>query len=125
MKEETIIDKTMVSQAIVLKIKESSQPDKIMAKHIEDFDNPEKLTYEGKKNGFVPDIIAYFKKEANVYEIELDQKVSVDKWQLFDAFAKKNNGKFYVVVPDSFREEIRKIIKSHGISAGLIYFRTE
>ena len=120
-----MIDKTMVSRAVISKIQDDSKPDKILAKHIKEYDTPEKLAFKGQKDGYIPDIVAFFKTEANVYEIELEKEISIEKWHLFDVYAKKYNGRFYIVVPDSLKEAIKKLIKEKEIHAGLIYFKTE
>lgn len=125
MTEERMIDKTTVSRAVISKIQGDNNPDKIESKHISDYETPKKMIFEGKKNGFIPDIVTFFNTEPNIYEIELEKEISFEKWKLFDTYAKKNNGKFFIVAPDYLKEGIKKLIKDEKINAGLIYFTTK
>lgn len=118
------IDKTMVSRAIVTKIKEDRDPLNIQAKHIKGFGMPEKVKIKGNEDGYTPDIAAVYDKETHIYEIELSKDLTTDKWQLLSMYAKRNNGNFYLVVPDYLREPVKKELDSKDINAGIIYFNT-
>jgi hypothetical protein len=121
---EQTIDKTMVTKAIISKIQDENMPEKIKAIHLKDYDTPDKISVKGKNIGYTPDIEAFFKKEINVYEIELDKKMPVEKWRLLSLYAKKNNGNFYLVIPDYLRGPVKDEISKNDISARIIYFET-
>lgn len=125
MKENETIDKTMVTRAVISKIKEENKPDNIKASHLKDFESPSKISYKGKeKQQYMPDIVATYNNGINVYEIELEDDLQPEKWSLMSLYAKKNHGNFYLVVPDYKRDIIKKMIIDKDINAGIIYFNT-
>lgn len=122
MSEGRIIDKEMVSRAVIKKIRVDLNPETIKAKHIKDYDNPRAILQKGSKKGYRPDIITVKRDEINIFEIELDDKMPVEKWKLFSSYASKNNGNLFLVVPENLKEIIKKEIKSNLIASRLIYF---
>jgi hypothetical protein len=116
------LDKTMVTRAVIIKIEEERKPKKIKTKHVLGYDSPNKISYKGKEEGYTPDIAAVFDNGTNVYEIELNKTMPVEKWRILSLYARKNNGNLYLVVPDYLKEPIKEEIKDKDISAGVIYF---
>jgi hypothetical protein len=127
MNEKRIIDKTMVTRAVITKIKNDWNPQMIKAQHLKDFNDPETIYIKGnkKERGYKPDIIALNETQTNIYEIELNKQMPVAKWRLFSNYARENNGNLYIVVPDYLKEEIKKEIQEKDIYTGLIYFETK
>lgn len=115
------ITKEMVSLAVVSKIK-NDNPQQIRAEHIEKYEDPESVTDTGSGKTYTPDMLVYYERGIDIYEIELDDKQSVDKWKSFESFAKKNNGYLYIIVPEDIKQDTSKIIISENINAGIIYF---
>lgn len=127
MNEKRSIDKTMVTRAVITKIKNDWNPELIKALHIKGYDEPEKIQIKGnkKERGYKPDILALNESQTNIYEIELNKQMPVAKWRLFSNYARENNGNLYIVVPDYLKEDIKKEIKEKEIFSGLIYFETK
>jgi len=119
------IDKTMVSKAIISKIRNDRNPKEIRAVHLEEYKSPEKISLNSDKESFVPDIEAVYEKENIVYEIELDDKIAVNKWRTLSKYARKSNGNFYLVVPRKLKEFIKKELDKNAVNAGLITFGTK
>ncbi|MFW5760885.1 MAG: hypothetical protein ACOCXH_07905 [Cyclobacteriaceae bacterium] len=128
MRKETNIDKKMVARAIIQKIEEENKPEKIRTDFLPGYDTPDKITLKTTNNNqpeiHKPDIEVVLDGKTNLYEIELDDKNKEDKWRLLSLFAKKNNGKFFLVVPDWMRQPMVDQLKNNKINASLIYFNT-
>ena len=124
MAEHRIIDKTLITRVLINRLKENEEPREIKAKHIQEFENPDKITVEGKTAAIVPDLIAIYEKKTQIYQIQLGKDLPIESWEILALYAKENNGNFYLVVPDVIKEQVKKkIIKNH-INAGIIYFQT-
>lgn len=125
MQRKKAINKTVVSRAVIIKIQDDRDPDLIKATHIKGYDDPEIIYDEKKDKGYKPDIVSFNKNEINVYEIELNDKMPVRKWQIFAEYAKKNNGNLFLIMPDYLKETIKEEIRKMEIHSKLIYFNTE
>jgi len=125
MQRKKVIDKTVVSRAVIIKIQDDRDPDLIKATHMKGYDDPEIIYNEKKDKGYKPDIVSYNKNEINVYEIELDDKMPFEKWQLFAEYAGKNSGNLFLIMPDYLKEPIKEEIRKREIHSKLIYFNTE
>jgi hypothetical protein len=119
------IDKTMVTRAVIIKIQDDRDPELIKATHLEGYADPDPIYIKGEDKAYKPDIVSVQKDVINVYEIELNDKMPVEKWRLFSAYAHKHNGNLFLVVPDYLKESIKNEIKDKKIPSGLIYFDTE
>ena len=119
------INKPMVSRAIVSKLEHERNPKEIKTNHIVGYNSPGRVSLEKNDEGFVPDIAAIYENEIIVYEIELNNKMHVDKWLSFSKYARKNKGSFYLVVPKYLKEEIKNKLEEKEINAGVITFDTE
>ncbi len=122
---EQKIDKTKVARAVVAKIEEDWDTSTIKSKHIVGFEHPNPLSIKGKDEKYTPDIIASHKHGTSVYEIELDDTYTVDKWKIFSLYARKNNGNLFLVIPDYLRKSVKETITENKINAGIIYFNTD
>jgi hypothetical protein len=125
MGQEMAINKTMVTKAVISKIEDESRPKKIKAKHISGYETPNKITYKGNNEQYIPDIAAYYDKSTNIYEIELDDSMPVKKWQLFSDYAKSHHGKLILIVPDFLLENVKQEVENQNFSVELIYFNSE
>ena len=52
MKNAKIIDKTMVTRAVIIKIKDDRNPDIIRATHLQGYDDPETIYIKGDDKGY-------------------------------------------------------------------------
>lgn len=118
------INKSEVVKSLIHSINEESKPDIIKTKHIEKLDNPEKITMHDDNQFYIPDVEAIIDKAPTFFEIELDSTMPIEKWRLFSLHCLKNNGSFYLVVPDFLKDKIKKEIKDKEINAGLLFFST-
>ena len=119
-----MINKVMVTRAVISKIEEDKKPKEIKAQHIVGYDNPDKIAIKGKAEGYTPDIAAVSDHETSIYEIELERNISIDKWRTFSLYARKKNGNLFLVVPDYMKETVKKEITDSKIKAGVIFFDT-
>ena len=120
------VDKKKVLRAVISKIEEEGNPSKIKAKDLNEYETPEKIIFKGKDEGFVPDIIAYYEKETNLYEVEMNSNENpVHKWSLLSLYAKNKKGHLFLIVPDYKKEEVKEELVNNGFNVGLIYFSTE
>jgi hypothetical protein len=122
---EKNIDKSMVSQAIISKIRNDRNPKVIRAAHLEEYESPEEISLNPGNQSFVPDIEAVYEKENIVYEIELNNKIKIDKWHAFSKYVRESNGSFYLVVPKQLKEFIKKELEDNEVNAGVITFGTQ
>jgi hypothetical protein len=119
------IDKPMVSRAIISKISSERNPKIIKALHLEEYESPEKISLSPGEKSFVPDIEAVYERENIVYEIELNDKIMVNKWRTFSKYVRKSNGSFYLVIPRQLKDFIKKELEDNSINAGVITFGTQ
>jgi len=122
---KNIIDKTLVVEAVISKIKNEGAPEKIESKDLKDYDTPIKIPQKGNKDEYTPDIAVHYKDELNLFEIELEDKMYPEKWKTMSLFSKQHKGYLYLVVPDYLKEKIKNEMKKNQIVAGLIYFNTK
>ena len=89
------------------------------------YETPNKILVQGNDEGYVPDIAAFYDDETVVYEIELNKAMPIEKWKSLSMYARNNHGRFYLVVPDYLKEDVKTEMKENEVNAGLIYFNTE
>ncbi len=118
------IDKVLVVRAVISTIKEGKAPDKIEAKDLQDYESPARISFKGHNDGLVPDVAVYRNEEVDLYEVELDENIDVDKWRLMSLYARKYKGNLFLVVPDFLREKVKNELKNNSVNAGLLYFNT-
>jgi len=118
------INKAEVVKSLIHTIEEKRSLNTIKTKHIDKLDNPEKICLNDENQVYVPDIEAVYDEATTLYEIELDNKMPIEKWRLFSLYSRKKNGSFYLVVPDFLKDNIKKVIKDKEINAGLMFFPT-
>ena len=118
------IDKEKVALAVIQKIQQEQKPIYIETMHVDGYATPEKLKAANNDDMITPDIKVVYENETNIYEIELDDPLSTDKWKICMNYARKNHGNFYLVVPDFLKEQVKEQIKKRKINAGIIFFET-
>jgi hypothetical protein len=122
MHEEQLYNKIKISRAIIIDLLRNQEPTDIKAKHIKDYDPPDALIKNKPKRKYIPDITVQLENNMHLYEIELGDDPDTEKWRMFDAFTKISGGKFFLVVPDTQKIEIKKALEETGISARILYF---
>lgn len=118
------INKVLVVRAVISTIIEGKAPDKIEAKDLQDYESPARISFKGYNDGLVPDVVVYRNEEVDLYEVELDENIDVDKWRLMSLYARKYKGHLFLVVPDFLREKVKNELKNNSVNAGLLYFNT-
>lgn len=124
-KREETGTKKIVVQALIDKIEKENVSSEIKTQVVEGYDRPEKITKKNgdQEKGYIPDLISESTWKTNLYEIELDENNYIlEKWRLFSLYSKKAKGSFIIVTPKDKLEQVRNMLKSNQISAGLIYF---
>lgn len=117
------INKSIVSKAIISKIKQERNPRQIRAAHVEKYQKPESVVQGNKKKEeIVPDITAIYDNEKILYEIELDKELPVKKWSTLSEYARKFNGSFYLVIPKPLRDNVKKALTENELNIGIISF---
>lgn len=122
--EANVVDKAMVARVMVSKLQEEQKPKQIRTRYLKGFESPDNVSIKGDEKKFSPDIMAIYDRETHLYEIELDNKMPVDKWRTFSLYARKNKGNLYLIVPDYLKDPIKEQIRNNDINAGIIYFQT-
>lgn len=96
----------------------------IRATH-ESFKPPRAVFRLASEPGFAPDMIA--EKDFGSYLFEIldeqalaDWDTKVEKWQVFDEYAKRKKGRFYLIVYSDTVEEVNLRLGEMDIEPGLI-----
>ncbi len=119
-----IIDKEDVAKAVISAIKDEGRPNKIEARDLKDYDTPAKIFLKEKDRPLIPAVAVFYKEGVNLYEIELDDNIDIEKWRLMSLYAKKFKGHLFLVVPDILKDKVKSELKNHSLNAGLLYFTT-
>lgn len=122
MRKAENIDKNTVARIMVKKLEQENKPSEIKTSYLKGYPVPDKIAFKGNNDAHIPDIEAIFNDAHNLYEIELDDIIKVDKWKLLSLYAKINSGRFYLVVPRWLKEPIIDEIKKEKIRARVISF---
>jgi hypothetical protein len=89
---------------------------------ISGFDPPDNI-YCGSNLFLRPDVVAVKNGWGQIFEVETVDSVNKDntamKWICFGAHAKKFNKSFNVVVPETVKSDVKELLQSHGIPAGV------
>lgn len=85
----------------------------------EGFSLPDKVKWDDDDEGVVPDITGERHGALYVFEIQncddLEAKNVEDRWRLFTAYAKRNHGKFYLVVPEEKAGYLREFSRNLSV----------
>jgi hypothetical protein len=83
----------------------------------------EKILPEEIDSGDIPDVTARH-YGLNIYEVETDDSIfdqhTEKKWRLFAAFAREQNGRFWVVVPSGCGDSAERRLKELEILANIM-----
>ena len=89
---------------------------------ISGFDPPNNI-YCGSNIFHVPDVTATKNGWGQIFEVETVDSVNnentISQWSCFSAHARKFNKSFNVVVPETVKSDVKELIQSLGISAGV------
>jgi hypothetical protein len=124
MKKNLNVSKKIVAQVIIEKINETGKPVEIKTNYQGGYESPQEILWKGNNKGYIPDIVVNYKDESDIYEIELDNNLKLDKWKLFYLSAKKNDGNLYLVMPDYLKDQAKKMLENSSINATIVYFQT-
>ena len=116
------VDKPLVVRAVISEIQNKDQPLKIEAKDIEDYTNPTKLQLKESDRELIPDLVVYYDNHVDLYEVEMEDHIDIEKWRQMLSHAKRLKGHLFLVVPDFLCEKIKDELAGNAINAGLIYF---
>ena len=86
------------------------------------FDPPDNI-YCGSNIFHVPDVTAVKSGWGQIFEVETVDSVNndstVSRWRCFSAHARKFNKSFNVVVPETVKSDVKELLQSLDISAGV------
>lgn len=122
--KKSVQEKDVVLNAVLSEIKKEDYKT-IETGFEDDYAFTKKVVWKENEEGYIPDIVVEFDDGIrNIYEIELEEDFSIDKWNLFSMYARKHKGEFYIVLPDWIMEKAKDEIKKHNIShVHLMYFK--
>jgi len=84
---------------------------------VKGYSTPSEINWKGDESGHIPDLKAVGTKTSKefIFEVETDDSISdnhtEDQWRLFAAYAKQNNGVFYVIVPKGSKQKAESRLK--------------
>lgn len=114
--QSTNFNKEAITKAVVKEIKKQYTKAQIQATYTSEFQNPSKLAWKNKGENYMPDIIVQNVKEGlNIYEIELSGEFDIDKWKLYSLYAKKSNGRFFLVLPRWLMGKARQTLNDNEL----------
>ena len=86
------------------------------------FDPPDNI-YCGGNIFHVPDVTGVKNGWGHIFVVETADSVSKDttasQWICFGAHARKFNKSFYVIVPEAVKSDVKELLQSLGIAAGV------
>lgn len=118
------IDKAAIIRAVITTIESENKPQLFKTRYFKNYGTPPKIKLSNRKREFIPDLVVHYDELVNLYEIELEDNIDIEKWRQMALYAKKFNGHLFLVVPDFLCEKVKNVIKSSAINMGLIYFNT-
>ncbi len=87
---------------------------------IENYENPNKITWNNTKSGHIPDVSGMGDK-LYIIEVETDDSIydehTKDQWTIFSVFANQHNAEFWVVVPKGSKVSAEKRILELQLTA--------
>jgi hypothetical protein len=91
--------------------------------HVEGWDPPGEIAWRGVGRGHVPDVTATG-EGFELYEIETADSIehphTAEQWESFNAFARRNNLLFTVVVPKGSRPLVEKRLNELEVTAAVL-----
>ncbi|MCY1722730.1 hypothetical protein OU798_20440 [Prolixibacteraceae bacterium Z1-6] len=107
----SLLTKEEVVQAVITQMKAYDEDILVETKLLENYKAPDKIAWKSTGVGFFPDLkITISAEKIMLYEVELSNKINIEKWRLFSLTARKENGDFTVVVPESMIGRVETII---------------
>ena len=83
------------------------------------FITPGKVRWDEEDDGVIPDITGEHKGSVYVFEIEtrddLEPKKVEDRWRLLSVYAKRNQGKFYLVIPETKADYLKDFVEELNV----------
>lgn len=91
--------------------------------HLEGWEPPGEIAWGGIGRGHVPDVTATG-QGFELYEVETADSINhphtAEQWESFDAFARRNELLFTVVVPKGSRPRAERRLKELGVAAAVL-----
>ena len=88
---------------------------------------PGKVKWDAAHDGVVPDITGEHKGSIYVFEIEtrdhIEPKKVEDRWRLLSVFAKRYNGKFYLVIPETKADYLQEFVEELNVQPEFLKLR--
>ena len=98
----------MLNKAVISKIKNESEPDKIEARDLKVYQTSSRIFSKETNSHFIPDLAVHKNNELYLYEILLEDSMDPEKWQLMSIHSKNHKGYLYLVVPDYLKRKSKE-----------------
>lgn len=90
---------------------------------VDGYDKTKKIVWKNSGRGYFPDITARHDGQMFIFEVlapgeEVNE--NIDKWKLFNAFSRANNGKFYVVAMASNEYTVKNALNEYNLNAQIL-----
>jgi hypothetical protein len=107
----TSVTKEQVAQAIITQLEEQDNKISIKTGLFKTYKSPPKIIQKSINAAYYPDIqITTSDGHINIYEIELNTKINIEKWRVFSLFTKLKQGELFIIVPEPNLSAIKRII---------------
>jgi hypothetical protein len=121
-RKKGIMNKKIVLQAIIDEIEKDYQEFNIRTSVVDGFEPPERIPGTGvRQNGYIPDMVFEIGSYKELFDVELDHKIELEKWKAFSLYTSGNTGGFTLVIPEKDRQQTREIMESNSINAKILY----
>ncbi len=84
------------------------------------YERPGLIFHKENEKGFFPDIMVSNDERDLVFEIELDKKQKLEKWRTFSKYARRHDGRFFIITPEKIAGKTQKLLHKNKIDAEVI-----
>lgn len=117
------LNKTTIISALIEQLTEETNPVDIRTDYITKYEQPDKITSNKTENEFIPDLEIIYDDAIHIFEIELDEKISIKKLKLFSSYCKSKNGNLYLVVPEWIKSVAVEKLEKSDIDLDIVEFK--
>lgn len=119
----TSLTKRQVAKSIVPQLEEQAYEMSLQTGLLKNYVPSSPITTQTADNGFIPDIITTEKNgETNIYEIQLNNNINTERWNVFAHFTKERHGNLHIIVPEPNLSAAEQVIIENDIrNVSLMY----
>jgi hypothetical protein len=121
-RKKGIMNKKIVLQAIINEIEKDHREFSISTSVVDGYEPPERISVTGdQRNEYIPDMVIKLGRYTELFDLELDHKIELEKWKVFSLYTSGITGGFTLVIPEKDRQQTKEILESNNINAKIIY----